>query len=395
MVPPANSALDPSSSALEHLVDRFRDYPDFRIYYGVPGHALVDILVIAICAVIGNANSWLAVQRFADSHESWFRSFLSLERGIPSHDTFRRVFQLLDPIELQRRFAVWVHDISDRLPSSHIAIDGKTLRGSDDSERGLSALHMVHAFATEQGICLAQQATTKKSNEITAIPELLRLLELRGALVTIDAMGCQTEIADQIVAAGGDYLLTVKGNQQHLHEDVQAIFEEAVKGKGVGAATSMEETEEQNRGRREKRTCYTTSQLEGIRNRERWQNLRTAGMIVSERESEGKVEKEIRYFISSREMGAEEMLKGVRDHWKIENGLHWVLDVVFGEDDHQLQSGHGPANFTTLRKLAHALIKNSKPKHGIKGTREMAGWDLRFLEKILLDAAVPPLFKDA
>jgi predicted transposase YbfD/YdcC len=379
-----------SQSALEQLVDRYRDVPDFRCGNDNQIHLLVDILVSAICAVLGGANSWLAVERFVVTHEAWFRSFLRLPNGIPSHDTYRRIFLILDPQELNRRFATWMSDISHQLQLRHVAIDGKTLCGSGGPRTGLVALHLVHAFAIENGICLAQQAVDAKSNEITAIPELLALLDLKGALVTIDAMGCQKEIAADIVTAQADYVLAVKGNQEHLFQDVKQTLAPVIAGLGGLETATHARTQERNRGREEKRICYVTTNLSGIRDKLLWKGLKAIGVIISERIVNGNVEIETRYFISSRVLSAHELLKAVRDHWKVENQLHWVLDVVFGEDAHQLRVGNGPGNFSTLRKLAHALIKHSNPKHGIKGTREMAGWNTDFLEKIIHQAAVSP-----
>lgn len=377
------STVPQSPSALEHLVDRYRDFPDYRIDNDNKKHLLVDILVGAICAVLGGANSWLAVERFCRAHLIWLRSFLELPNGIPSHDTYRQVFLMLNPAELNRRFATWMSDISQNLKIKQVAIDGKTMCGSGGGRTGLQTLHMVHAFAIENGICLAQEAVDTKSNEITAIPELLKLLDLKGALVTIDAMGCQKDIAADIVTREGDYLLAVKGNQEHLHEDVMETLASAIDGPCKPGTETCAQTEEKNRGRVEKRTCYVTTDLSRIRDKALWKGLRAIGVIVSEREVNGKREVETRYFISSRVLSASMMLQGVRDHWKVENQLHWVLDVVFGEDGHQLRVGNGPKNFTTLRKLAHAMIKNCKSKDGIKGTRELAGWNTDYLEEII------------
>jgi predicted transposase YbfD/YdcC len=383
------SATPESRSALQHLVDRYRDCPDFRIDNENKAHLLVDVLVSAICAVLGGANSWLSVERFCRAHETWFRSFLELPEGIPSHDTYRRVFQLLNPQEMNSRFATWMNDIARGLRLKQVAFDGKTMCGSGGGHTGLRALHLVHAFATENGICLAQQAVDSKSNEITAIPELLKLLDLKGALVTIDAIGCQKDIAADVVAAGADYLLAVKGNQERLHEDVQQTVAPAIANPSE-PGEARAQTEEVNRGRKEKRTCYVTTDLSKIRDKRLWKGLKAIGVVISERVVHGKLEVETRYFISSRVLSAGKLLQCVRDHWKVENQLHWVLDVVFGEDAHQLRVGNGPKNFTTLRKLAHALINNSKPKVGIKGTREMAGWNTDVLEEIIRKAAVSP-----
>jgi predicted transposase YbfD/YdcC len=381
------------ASGRQYLVDRYRDFPDYRVDNENKKHLLVDIIVSAICAVLGGANSWLSVERFCVTHQTWLRSFLELPNGIPSHDTYRLVFLSLDAAEMNRRFASWMSDISQGLKLKQVALDGKTLRGSGGGRTGLRALHLVHAFAIENGICLAQQAVDSKSNEITAIPELLKLLDLKGALLTIDAIGCQKEIAAEIVAVGGDYALAVKGNQEHLQEDVQRTLAPSLVGPDAVDTATRAQTEEVNRGRKEKRTCSVSTDLSKIRDQKLWKGLKAIGVIVSEREVNGKREVETRYFISSRVLSAHEMLKSVRDHWKVENQLHWVLDVVFGEDAHQLRIGNGPKNFTTLRKLAHAMIKNcqsKQSKYGIKGTREMAGWNTDFLEEIIRQAAVFP-----
>jgi hypothetical protein len=222
MQSPANeSSIPEERSALQILVERYGDFPDFRCGNDNQIHLLVDVLVSAICAVLGGANSWLSVERFVTAHLCWFRTFLELPGGVPSHDTYRRIFLFLPPQELERRFASWIQNISQRLNLKHLALDGKTLCGSGGGSTGLPALHLVHAFAVDHGLCLAQQAVDAKSNEITAIPEILRLLDLKEALVTIDAMGCQKDIATEVVDGGGDYVLAVKGNQERLHDDVR------------------------------------------------------------------------------------------------------------------------------------------------------------------------------
>jgi predicted transposase YbfD/YdcC len=386
-LPSAPSLSIEKSSALQLLVERFRDVPDYRCGNANQIHLLVDVLITAICAVLGGANSWLSVTRFVATHESWFRTFLELPGGIPAHDTYRQIFLSLAPQELNQRFATWMKDISQHLKLKQIAFDGKTLCGSGNGRTGLPALHMVHAFAVDNGICLAQQAVDARSNEIAAIPELLKLLDLKGALVTIDALGCQKEIAAGIIAAEGDYVLAAKGNQERLHDDVQATLVAAMQTPSEKTTVTVAQTHETNRGRKEKRTCYVTTQLSAIRDSRLWKGLKAVGVVISERTIDGKVEIEKRYYICSRVLAAQELLRCVRKHWGVENGLHWVLDVVFGEDGHQLRVGHGAANFTTLRKLAHALIKNRQSKHGIKGTREMAGWNTDILEEIIHDAA--------
>ena len=387
MTPTSNTLVLPeSASALERLLRLFHDCPDFRLDNHNKAHRLDEIIVTAICAVLGGANSWAAVERFADGREAWFLTFLTLENGLPSHDTYQRVFRLLNPEVLTGRFAGWLADIGGRLPVKQIAFDGKTMRGSADKGTGLAGLHLVHAFATANGVCLAQQAAAEKSNEITAIPELLKLLELKGAVVTIDAMGCQTEIAAAIIDGGGDYVLAVKGNQGHLHADVMAAAAPMLGGDIIPTEAEYAKTEEISRGRTETRICYVTDRLDGIRHQSRWKNLAAVGVVISERLVNGRREMEIRYFISSKVMTAHEFLRSARDHWLVENQLHWVLDVVFGEDGHQRRKGHGPENFGLLRKLVHALIKSGNPKHGIKGTREMAGWNTGCLEELIAKA---------
>jgi predicted transposase YbfD/YdcC len=381
---------DESRSGLKILVERFEDVPDFRCGNDNQVHLLVDVLVSAICAVLGGANSWLSVVRFVKAHEAWFRTFLELPGGIPSHDTYLRIFLLLAPQELNGRFTAWVRDMSSRLKLKHLAFDGKTLCGSGGGRTGLTALHLVHAFAVDNGVCLGQQAVDAKSNEITAIPELLKLLNLRGALVTIDAIGCQKDIAAEVVDGGGDYVLAVKANQERLHDDVQQALAPALAETPQSEQATCARTEEVNRGRVERRTCYISTDLSKIRDSKLWKGLKAIGVIISERQVGGKLEVETRYYICSRVLSAHMLLKTVRDHWKIENQLHWVMDVIFAEDAHQLRAGNGPQNFSTLRKLAHALIKNSKPQHGIKGTRELAGWNPALLEEILHQAAGSP-----
>ena len=379
-------AMPESSSARDRLVSRFQDCPDFRLDKHNKAHRLDDIIVMAICAVLGGANSWSAVERFAAGREAWFRTFLTLENGLPSHDTFQRVFRLLTPAVLADRFTGWLSDIGGRLSVKQIAVDGKTMRGSADQAGRLKGLHIVHAFATANGVCLAQKVTAEKSNEIPAIPALLKLLDLTGSLVTIDAMGCQKDIAAAILDGGGDYVLAVKGNHAHLHADVMASAAPLLGGETAPAATEYAKTEETRRGRTETRICYVTTQLDRIRHQSLWKGLAAVGVVITERIVNGRLEMERRYFISSRVMSAHAFLHAVRDHWLAENQWHWVLDVVFGEDGHQLRKGHGPENFSLIRKLVHALIKSGNPKHGIKGTRELAGWDPAYLEKIISQA---------
>lgn len=352
-------------------------------------HTLIDLLAVAICSILGGANSWLAVVRFGHAHEDWFRGFLELQNGIPSHDTFNRVFSLLKPEELEVCFRGWVGEVGRQLGLNHVAIDGKTMRGSDVPRRGIGALHVVSAFATANGVTLGQTAVDEKSNEITAIPNLLRMLDLKGAIVTIDAMGCQKAIAETIREAEADFVLAVKENQPTLAAEIAAVAEPVLVAEVPPEGVDRAETSELNRGRSEWRRCHVITDLSGLSCRTLWKGLGAIVVVESERCVNGKVERETRYYITSRVMPAGEMLKVIRDHWRIENSLHWVLDVVFGEDHHQLREGYGAHNFTLLSRLALSMIRTAKMKEGIKGAREMAGWDVRYLERLIEKAMNP------
>ncbi len=358
-----NSTLVPNPSTplsgVEQLLRRFEDVPDFRVTNDNSRHLLLDIIASTICAILGGANSWDGVVRFVQAHETWFRTFLKFPHGMASHDTYRRIFLLLSTTTLETRFLEWMRDISGTLEVQQIALDGKTLCGSGVHFSGLKPLHLVSAFATENGVCLGQVATEKDSNEIPAIPQLLSLLTLKGTLVTIDAMGCQKAIAEAVVDGGGDYVLAVKGNQERLHEDVQTVLPiPSDKLASHRETDTYARTDELNGGRLETRQCQTSTNVLALRDQKEWKGIQTIARIDTRREYHGKIETETRYYISSRKLSASEVLQSVRSHWLIENQYHWVLDVVFGEDDHQLRAGNGPQNFATLRRLAQGLIKN-------------------------------------
>ena len=291
-------------------------------------HLLQDILVIALCAVIAGAQDWQEIETFGRKRRDWLKGFLRLAHGIPSHDTFERVFERLNPQAFQTCFRQWVRAIQEALPIQHVAIDGKTLRGSGSMKLG--ALHLVSAWATAQSLSLGQVAVAEKSNEITAIPALLDLLEVNGALITIDAMGCQKAIAKKIVERGGDYLLTVKDNQEHLLQDIQQTLSEAI---DAGWEHDSYETQERGHGRQEYRSYIILRDLKGIRQREDWAGLTTIGMCYSERTIQGVTSEEVRYFIGSNATADAKFYgTALRNHWRIENSLHWQLDVTFQED---------------------------------------------------------------
>jgi predicted transposase YbfD/YdcC len=371
-----------AASSVGSIKKHFRKLVDPRVV-GRTDHLLVDILVMAICAVIANCNGWEDIALFAKKRESWFRRFLQLPNGIPSHYTFRRVFDQLNPRAFQQCLVNWVKEISDLAGLKHIAIDGKTLRHSGNDGAGLRMLHAVSAWASEQHLLLGQVMTEAKSNEITAIPALLEVLDLHGALVTIDAMGCQKAIAAQIVKQGGDYVLTVKANQELLLEDIQATVEKALDGDLAAGQVEQYHRVESGHGRHEERSYVVIHDVEEIRDRTAWAKLTTVGMICSERTVNGETSTEVRYFIGSTRMGARKYARVLRGHWGIENNLHWQLDVSFGEDDSRIEKRNAGANFAVLRRIAISLLKHSPGKESIGRKRMAAALDPDCLAEIL------------
>jgi predicted transposase YbfD/YdcC len=344
-------------------------------------HLVQDLIVIALCAVIAGAQDWQQIETFGRKRRGWLRRFLVLPNGIPSHDTFERVFNRLKPQAFQACFREWVQAITAALRIKHVAIDGKTLRGSGSAKLG--PLHLVSAWATAQHLSLGQVAVDAKSNEITAIPALLELLDLNGALVTIDAMGCQKAIAQQIVDQGGHYALTVKDNQDHLLEDIQAVLAQAFDTAFAGLDHDQYETRERGHGREEYR-CYTVLHTtEGIRQADAWAGLTTIGMCLSERRVPGETTTEVRYFIGSKKASAKYYGRGLRHHWGIENNLHWQLDVNFGEDRNRVQQRNAAENLALLRRLTLSLLKAHPSKDSIAKKRFAAALDTDFLEEIL------------
>jgi predicted transposase YbfD/YdcC len=351
-------------------------------------HLLIDIIMIAICATIAGAEGWIEIARFAKLKEAWFRKFLRLPGGIPSHDTIGRVFSLLDPEEFQINFMVWIRSCVTLTDGQIIAIDGKTNRHTFGKDT--KPLHLVSAFATANGVALGSVATDVKSNEITAIPELLKLLEIRGCVITTDAMGCQSDIAADIVNRGGDYLLAVKGNQRLLHWDMKAVFVEPDIQATWNDLLKTNSTEDRNHGRIERRICEVLSGPEVIaklRHKSNWLSLNTIVKVTATRTivSTGKTTTAVRYYISSlRDPSAEYCQQAIRQHWGIENSLHWVLDMSFREDESRIRTDHAPQNMAILRHIALNLIKLDKNrKVGVKASIKKAGWDTGYLETLL------------
>jgi predicted transposase YbfD/YdcC len=371
------------------LLEHFADLSDPRIDR-TKLHALSDILVIAVSAVICGAEGWTDIEEFGKSKEGWLRKLLPLTNGIPSHDTFRRVFERLDPDQFEACFLSWIKSLAPM--TGQVAIDGKTLRGSHDQTKGKKALHLVSAWASECRLVLGQVATAEKSNEITAIPELLTMLDLSGCLVTIDAMGCQTNIAAQIIAQEGDYLLAVKDNQKNLAHDVTELFdiEFAQTEPFEGFAHEYAKTIDKGHGRIEIRECWIITDpelLQYLRNFEVWSELKTIALVRGTRRVNGVESVQDRYYISSLTGDARTILQAVRHHWGIENSLHWVLDVVFREDQARMRQGDTAHNFAMLRHIALNLLRAQKsgPK-SVRGKRLKAAWDNDFLLKVLLNS---------
>jgi predicted transposase YbfD/YdcC len=348
-------------------------------------HALVDIICLSICAVIAGAEGWEDIEEFGRQKEAWLRRHLRLENGIPSHDTISRVFRALKPQAFETAFREWVAVLAQRLGFAQIAIDGKTLRRSHDRHSLKNALHLVSAWSVENRLVLGQQAVDGKSNEITAIPELLQLLELEGAIVTIDAMGCQKEIAEAIVAGGGEFVLAVKDNQPKLHAALQEHFEqrhaEGRRGRGQHHATR-----DKKHGRREERHYYHTPippELAWIA--KAWP-AHSLGQVISYVKRDGQETSEVRYYLSSLAPDAQRLAAAVRGHWSIENSLHWVLDVTFDEDQCRIRKDHGPENFALLRRIAVNLLQQDTSKGSLRKKRKRAAWNDDALLSILTAA---------
>jgi predicted transposase YbfD/YdcC len=348
-------------------------------------HRLIDIIAIALCGVIANCDGWTDIIDFANNRITWFKRFLALPNGIPSHDTFERVFAKIDPAVFNRCCIAWLREVSDLVGLGHLAIDGKTLRGSASSK--LAPLHLVSAWATEANLSMGEVAVEGKSNEIKAIPELLKLLDLNGALVTIDAIGCQKAIAQQIVDKRGDYLLAVKANQEHLLEDIQATVTKALDGDLPKHQVATVTTTAEGHGRKEERTYIVITNLEDIRDRKLWAGLTSVGMCLRERTVNGKTTEEPHYFIASGRMGARKAAHAMRSHWSIENNLHWHLDVHLGEDRSRIQERNAARNFASMRKLALGVLRRHPAQKSIPRKRKIAAHNADFLAEILTGAA--------
>ena len=363
--------------------DHFADLTDPRRRKVV--YPLINIVAIAICAVIAGADDFVSIAVWARQKRDWLSRILDLSNGIPSHDRFNAVFAALRPAEFEKCLVSWITALHELTAGQVVAIDGKTLRHSFDTATGKSAIHMVSAWATANHISLGQVVVDAKSNEITAIPKLLQLLEISSSVVTIDAMGCQTAIAETIVDGGADYVLAVKDNQPTLHAGIAAHFLDHMEDDFARIKVSQHETTERGHGRDEHRTYLVCDAPADLPDIARWKKLKRIGIAISETVRDGKPTDEVRYYILSRKMSARSFGAAVRGHWGIENRLHWQLDMTFGEDQCRIRKGNADANFSILRRTALSLLKNeTTAKVGMKNKRLTAAWNPDYLEKVLL-----------
>ncbi len=373
--------VPPGSTITEH----FATLTDPRIDH-TKHHQLLDLLTIALCAIISGADEWVAMEAYGKAKREWFDTFLTLPNGIPSHDTFGRVFAALDPDQFQACFLAWVQSTVALTEGAVVACDGKTVRRAHDRGAGKAAIHMVSAWASANRLVLGQIAVDEKSNEITALPALLKLLMLKGCIVTIDAMGCQTDIAQTIIDREADYVLALKENQGTMYHAVVHLFADAHATAFVDYDYDAAQTVDGGHGRVEIRRYWTISDpltLAHLDPDREWAGLRGIGMVAAERRAKGKVTHETRYYLTSL-TDAATFGRAVRGHWGIENGLHWVLDIAFREDESRARAGASAANLVVLRHIAVNLLKKEQTaKVGIKNKRLKAGWDERYLLKVI------------
>lgn len=362
------------------LIVHFQGLPDPRVAR-TPEHRLVDILVIAVCTLLCGGEGFNDMEDFGKAKESWLRTFLELPNGIPSHDTFNRVFQALDPGSFLECFVRWTQSLRAAVGEEIVALDGKALRRA--LRAGESAPVLVSAWARENGLVLGQLQVRDKSNETTAVPELLRALELSGCIVTLDAMGCQKNIAKEIKEADAEYVLALKGNQGQVHAEIKAYLDDALTRGAKELA--RHETVEKDHGRLEERRYWQSADLGWFADREKWEGLHSVGVVEARRQAgDGPATVERRYYLSSLGLDAARFARAVRGHWSVENQCHWLLDVQMGEDRSRVRAGHAAQNLGTLRRLALNLLQREKTKkRGLKGKQKNAAWDHRYLLQLL------------
>ncbi|NJO65718.1 MAG: ISAs1 family transposase [Richelia sp. RM2_1_2] len=366
------------------ISDYFVDLEDPRIER-TKRHKLIDVITIAICAVICGADSWVAIETYGQAKEEWLKHFLELPNGIPSHDTFARIFALINPEKFQDCFLSWIKSVAILTDGEVIAIDGKSLKHSYDKKVGNRAINMVSAWATSNKLVLCQRKIDSKSNEISAIPELIKVLNIAGCIITIDAIGCQKEIVNLISQKNGDYIIALKKNQKNLYESVELLFKEAISKSNKGEDLSDYSTRELGHGREEIRNYLMLSNISNrIDPDNKWKKLNSIGMVESVRTENGKTTVETRYYISSLNLDAKKFGDSVRSHWGIENSLHWILDVALNEDDCRIRKDNAPQNFAILRHIAVNLLGQEKTKKlGIKNKQFLAAIDDSYLANVL------------
>ena len=367
------------------LIEKFAGLSDPRIER-TKKHSMTDILVLSICGFICGVDNWVDLEEFAQIRQDWFKTFLELPNGIPSHDTFGRFYAALDPVAFSRCFTSWIQSVAEVTEGEVVAVDGKTLRRSFDKASSKAAIHMVSAWASKAGVVLGQVKTDEHSNEITAIPKLLEILSLQGCIVTLDAMGAQKEVVQTIVEKGANYVIGLKGNQSSLHEATKAFFEEAREEKFETVKHDFYETLEKEHGRLETRKYWVSSILDWCKQKREWAGLCSVGMVESTREIGGYTSTEVRYFISSLAGdSAQKFAHAVRSHWAVENSLHWVLDMAFDEDQSRVRTGNAAENMAMLRHIALNLLKGDTTtrKVGIATRRKKAGWSGDFMLHLL------------
>jgi len=375
--------LTMSLSPTAFIETHFGSLRDPRAAHSID-HKLLDILIITICATISGADNFAEIAEYGRAKEEWLKTFLELEKGIPSVDTFERIFARLKPEELQRCFIGWMGAVQKLSEGELINIDGKTLRGAKERGNSRSLIHMVSVWSANQRLVLGQKKVDEKSNEITAIPPLLKMLVLRDCLVSIDAMGCQTEIAKTIVEEGADYVLALKGNQGNLYQDVKQLFAAARNQKFRNISHQFYESVEKGHGRIETRRYWTMGDTDHLIGAEKWAGLKSIGMVESERLVNGKVSLEQLYYLLSIESDVNKFALAVRSHWSIENQLHWILDVSFREDASLVSQGHCAENLAVIRHVGlNLLSRDKKTKVGVKGKRLKAGWNDDYLQEVL------------
>jgi predicted transposase YbfD/YdcC len=380
-VPPKKSLVEYFATISDPRVNRTKE------------HRLVDVLIIGVCTLLCSGETFNDMEDFGNAKLDWFKTFLELPNGIPSHDTFNRVFSALDPQEFLEAFLLWTQSLRRAVPDEIVAMDGKALRRALDADQ--SPKYIVSAWAEDNGLVLGQLKVGEKTNEITAVPQLLRVLELAGCIVTLDAMGCQKEIAKEIKEADAEYVLALKGNQETVHREVKEFLDEVVaesktwKAPGVqtgpaAAELASKKVVEKDHGRLETREYYQSANLSWFADLAKWEGLRSIGMVEATREVKGKISKERRYYLSSLPLDVERFVRAVRGHWGVENKVHWILDVQFGEDQSRARTGYAAENLATLRRFALNLLKNEKTKkRGIRGKQLNASWDHAYLLRLL------------